>query len=110
MPAGACYRAGLRPDPLAGMAAEVDVPLQNRVDPFGELFATPARGLFMGNRGGRFHAADRKMTKSRWASRQWICRGLHFKNRRRAGWGRYYTELLFLIELTALAARPRPCF
>ncbi len=39
------------------MTAEVDVPLQNRVDPFGELFATPARGLFMGNRGGRIHTA-----------------------------------------------------
>ena len=35
------------------------MPLQNRVDPFGELFATPARGLFMGNRGGRIHTDDR---------------------------------------------------
>ena len=31
------------------------MPLQNRVTPFGELVATPARGLFLGNRGGRFH-------------------------------------------------------
>jgi hypothetical protein len=31
------------------------MPLQNRVDPFGELFATPTRGLLMGNRGGRIH-------------------------------------------------------
>ena len=29
--------------------------LQNRVDPFGELFATSARGTLFGNRGGRFH-------------------------------------------------------
>jgi hypothetical protein len=29
--------------------------LQNRVDPFGEIFAHPARGGFMGNRGGRIH-------------------------------------------------------
>jgi len=29
------------------------MPLQNRVDPFGGLFADPARGLLMGNRGGR---------------------------------------------------------
>ena len=110
MRAGACYRTGQRPDPLAGMTAEVDVPLQNRVDPFGELFATPARGLFLGNRGGRFHAADRKLTKRRWASRQWICCVLDFKNRRRAAWGRYYTELFFLDEVTALAAGHRPCF
>ena len=38
------------------------MPLQNRVDPFGELFADPARGLFMGNRGGRFHTDDRTLT------------------------------------------------
>ena len=30
------------------------MPLQNRVNPFGELIATPARGTLMGNR-GRLH-------------------------------------------------------
>lgn len=85
-------------------------PLQNRVDPFGELVATPARGLFLGNRGGRFHTDDRKLTKRRWASRQWICCVLDFKNRQRDVWGRYYTELFFLDEVTALAAGHRPCF
>ena len=34
------------------------MPLQNRVDPFGALVATPARGRLMGNRGGRFHRDD----------------------------------------------------
>ena len=86
------------------------MPLQNRVDPFGELFATPARGLFMGNRGGRIHTGDRTLTKRRWASRQWICCVLDFKNRQRNVWGRYYTELFFLDEATALAAGHRPCF
>ena len=86
------------------------MPLQNRVDPFGELFATPARGLFFGNRGGRFHTDDQKLTKRRWASRQWICCVLEFKNRQRDVWGRYYTELFFLDEVTALAAGHRPCF
>jgi hypothetical protein len=86
------------------------MPLQNRVDPFGELFATPARGLFLGNRGGRFHTVDQKLTKRRWASRQWICCVLDFKNRQRDVWGRYYTELFFLDEVTALAAGHRPCF
>ena len=86
------------------------MPLQNRVDPFGELFATPARGLFMGNRGGRIHNDDRKLTKRRWASRQWICCVLDFKNRQRDVWGRFYTELFFLDEVTAFAAGHRPCF
>jgi hypothetical protein len=110
MPAGACHRAGQRPGPLAGMTAEVDVPLQNRVDPFGELFATPARGLLLGNRGGRIHTNAQTLTKRRWASRQWICCVLDFKKRQRDVWGRYYTELFFLDEVTALAAGHRPCF
>jgi hypothetical protein len=86
------------------------VPLQNRVDPFGELFATPSRGLFLGNRGGRFHSDDQKLTSRRWASRQWICCVLDFKGRQRDVWGRYYTELFFMDEVTALAAGHRPCF
>jgi hypothetical protein len=86
------------------------MPLQNRVDPFGELFATPARGTMFGNRGGRIHTDDQTLTKRRWASRQWICCVLKFKNRQRDVWGRYYTELFFLDEVTALAAGHRPCF
>ena len=86
------------------------MPLQNRVDPFGELFATPARGTFFGNRGGRIHTDDKRLTRRRWASRQWICCVLQFKNRQRDVWGRYYTELFFLDEPTALAAGHRPCF
>lgn len=86
------------------------MPLQNRVDPFGELFAGSARGTFMGNRGGRFHTAARTLTTRRWASRQWICCALAFKGRHRDVWGRFYTELFFLDEPTALAAGHRPCF
>jgi hypothetical protein len=85
-------------------------PLQNRVDPFGELFADPARGTLMGNRGGRFHTQARTLTMRRWASRQWICCVLAFKGRHRDVWGRSYTELFFLDEPTALAAGHRPCF
>ena len=84
--------------------------LQNRVDPFDELFADRSRGLFMGNRGGRIHADGRKLTKRRWASRQWICCVLNFNERHRDVWGRFYTELFFLDEATALAAGHRPCF
>jgi hypothetical protein len=86
------------------------MPLQNRVDPFGELIATSARGLFMGNRGGRIHTDDQTLTNRRWASRQWICCVLDFKGRQRDVWGRYYTELFFLDEPTALVAGHRPCF
>jgi hypothetical protein len=87
------------------------VALQNRVDPFGELVATPARGLMFGNRGGRFHRDDRTtLGRRRWASRQWICCVLQFKGRRRDVWGRGYTDLFFLDEVTALAAGHRPCF
>jgi hypothetical protein len=86
------------------------VPLQNRVDPFGELIATPARGLFLGNRGGRFHRDDQTLGRRRWSSRQWICCVLQFKSRRHPVWRDRYTALFFLDEPTAFAAGHRPCF
>jgi len=86
------------------------MPLKNRVSPFGELFITSARGTLLGNRGGKLHTDDRKLTSRRWVSRQWICCVLEFKNRQRDVWGRYYTELFFLDEVTAFAAGHRPCF
>ena len=86
------------------------MPLQNRVSPFGELFASPARGTMFGNRGGKFHRDDKTLGSKRFASRQWICCVLQFKNRQRNVWGRYYTELFFLDEVTALATGHRPCF
>lgn len=86
------------------------MPLQNRVTPDGELTISPARGLLMGNRGGRFHSDERSLTARRWASKQWICCVLDFKGRQRDVWGRYYTELFFLDEVTAFAAGHRPCF
>src|SRR5690349_5610672 len=86
------------------------MPLQNRVDPFGDLFATPARGTMFGNRGGKFHTDEQGLTTRRWVSRQWICCVLDFRGRQRDVWGRYYTELFFLDEVTAFAAGHRPCF
>jgi hypothetical protein len=86
------------------------MPLPNRVDPFGDLFATPARGTLFGNRGGKFHRDDKTLGSRRWVSRQWICCVLEFKGRQRNLWGRYYTELFFLDEVTAFAAGHRPCF
>jgi hypothetical protein len=86
------------------------MPLPNRVDPFGNLFADPARGLMFGNRGGHFHRADRTLGARRWVSRRWICCVLDFRGRHRDVWGAGYTELFFLDEPTALAAGHRPCF
>ncbi|MGD0721728.1 MAG: hypothetical protein ABR970_11875 [Roseiarcus sp.] len=85
-------------------------PLANRVDPFGDLVAAPARGLLMGNRGGRFHRDDRTLGRRRWATKQWIACLCAFKGRRREVWGNGYTELFFLDEVTAFAAGHRPCF
>jgi hypothetical protein len=86
------------------------MPLQNRVSPFGELFAASVRGTLMGNRGGRMHGADKTLAARRWVSRQWICCQLDFNNRQRDVWGESYTELFFLDEVTAFAAGHRPCF
>jgi len=46
---------------LAAGALQDAMPLPNRVDPFGHLFASPARGLLMGNRGGRLHDEARAL-------------------------------------------------
>src|SRR5215208_670318 len=83
--------------------------LQNRVDPLGELVATPARGLVYGNRGCLYDAAGN--VRRRFDGRRWIACRLRFR-----GWHRTplmqpgrFTELFFLDEATALAAGHRPC-
>ena len=83
--------------------------LQNRVTPFSELVADPARGLVYGNR-GCLH--DRHGTiRRRYAGKRWIACRLEFR-----GWQRgrllqpgRFTELFFLDEATAFAAGHRPC-
>ena len=64
----------------------------------------------MGNRGGRIQATTQKLGKRRWTSKQWICCELEFNDRHRKVWGRSYSELFFLDEVTAFAAGHRPCF
>ncbi len=86
------------------------MPLQNRVTPFGELLATTARGTLFGNRGGRFNQSATELGNRRYASRQWICCVLDFKQRQRKVWQTGYTELFFMDEVTALGAGHRPCF
>ena len=85
------------------------MPLQNRVTPFSELVADPARGLVYGNR-GCLHDADGHIRR-RYNGKRWIACLLEFRGRRRAALqqpGRY-TELFFLDEATAFAAGHRPC-
>lgn len=86
------------------------MPLPNRIMPFGDFIATPARGMLMGNRSGRLHDAECRLGARRWASKHWICCRLDFKDRHRAVWGEGYTELFFLDEVTAFAPGHRPCF
>jgi hypothetical protein len=85
------------------------MPLQNRVQPDGTIIATPARGLFMGNR-GILHDADRMLGLARWRHPHWVTCVLDFKGRKRPlmALGNY-TELFFLDEAVALAAGHRPC-
>lgn len=86
------------------------MPLPNRIRPDGSLFADPARGTLFGNRGGKFHdQATQALPQRLYATKQWICCVLAFKGRQRDVWGRYYTELFFCDEVTALAAGHRPC-
>jgi hypothetical protein len=85
------------------------MPLRNRVTPFGELIATPARGLMFGNRGGRFHDANRELAGRPWRGPRWLICLTSFKGRQRQVWSTGYTELFFLDEVTALAAGHRPC-
>lgn len=88
------------------------MPLQNRVTPLGTIERHPARGLLMGNRGGRLHNTEtRTLTRRRWASRHWIICVTEFRQRQRTVMSpSSYTELFFLDEVTALAAGHRPCY
>ena len=84
------------------------MPHRNRVTPMGEIIATPARGLFMGNRGKLLNSRG-EMARTHQGKR-WIICLLDFKDRwRPVMTPGVYTELFFLDEATALAAGHRPC-
>jgi len=83
--------------------------LQNRVDPFGNIIRTAARGTMMGNRGGALHSPEREIVRS-YKSRRWITCVLEFRDRHRDVMSpNRYTELFFLDEAVAFAAGHRPC-
>jgi len=77
---------------MATSASDTPVAQCNRVAPNGEIFANPARGLFMGNRTSPL---------------RWLVCDLHFKRGLKEP--RKYTKLFFLDEAVALAAGHRPC-
>lgn len=85
------------------------MPRQNRVDPFGNLIVTDARGTLMGNR-GCLHDEFERLNGRAWTTKAWIACLLDFKGRHRPVMppGRW-TALFFLDEATALAAGHRPC-
>jgi len=83
--------------------------LQNRVDPFGNIIKTTARGTFMGNR-GRLHNEHQEL-RYPFVLKAWITCLLEFKGRQRQVMSpNTYTELFFLDEATSFAAGHRPCF
>lgn len=87
--------------------------LQNRVNPFGNIIATPERGTCMGNR-GILHDERQQVTHYH-RHKNWIICVLNRNNeqgrpiKRKLMQPGRYTELFFLDEATALAAGHRPC-
>jgi hypothetical protein len=84
------------------------MPLQNRVNPFGDIVATPERGAWTGNR-GVIHNKEKKIVKHH-AVKYWITCVLDYKGAQRTVMSpNRWTELFFLDEATAFAAGHRPC-
>jgi hypothetical protein len=83
--------------------------LQNRVDPFGNIIKTSARGAWMGNR-GIIHNPEQQILRP-FKLKAWLICELEFRGRKRQVMApNRYTELFFMDEATAFAAGHRPCF
>ncbi|WP_371232430.1 hypothetical protein ACAW63_06225 [Pseudomonas sp. QE6] len=84
------------------------MPLQNRMNPRGQLHSVKARGHLMGNR-GQLHNAAREIVRS-WKLNRWITCALEYQGIKRELMApNSYTELFFLDEPTSYAAGHRPC-
>lgn len=84
------------------------MPLQNRMNPMGQLHGVKARGLLMGNR-GQLHNAAREIVRP-WKLNRWITCALEYQGiKRELMASNSYTELFFLDEPTSYAAGHRPC-
>lgn len=85
------------------------MPLQNRVDPKGNIISTNARGAWLGNR-GVIHNAQKQIVRP-YKIKAWIICMLQFRGRHREVMTPdRWTELFFLDEATAFSAGHRPCF
>ena len=83
-------------------------PRRNRVDPWGDLHAVSARGVFTGNRGCVVDEAERVVRHH--GSTLWIiCRTRYRGWRWPLARPRRWTPLFFLDDAVALAAGHRPC-
>ena len=81
----------------------------NRIDPWGDLHADPARGLFTGNRGPLVDD-DRRIVRHHASSTLWITCVLRFRDwRHPLDQPHIWTPLFFLDDAVALAAGHRPC-
>jgi len=84
------------------------MPLQNRVDPWGQIQAVNARGTLLGNR-GILHNGKKEIV-AHWRTKAWITCRLAWKGKTRTIMSPgSYTELFFLDEATAFSAGHRPC-
>ena len=93
---------------IAGLAGQPRVTRRNRVDPWGDLHADPARGLFTGNRGALVDD-DRRIVRHHTSSTLWITCVLRFKDwRHPLDQPHVWTPLFFLDDAVALAAGHRP--
>ncbi len=89
-------------------ATNASDPRRNRVDPWGDLHAVAARGMFTGNRG--CVVDDHEHVVRHHGSSLWIICRTEFRDWR---WPlarpRRWTPLFFLDDAVALAAGHRPC-
>lgn len=86
------------------------MPLQNRIDPWGQFHAHPSRtATRMGNR-GILHDSENRIVRP-WAHKGWVSCLTSFKaiTRPRPFSNGNYSELFFLDEATAFSAGHRPC-
>jgi len=84
------------------------LPLQNRVDPWGQLQAVSSHGALLGNRGILHN--DKKQIVTQWRNKAWITCQLQFKDRESTVFEpNSYSQLFFADEATAFAAGHRPC-
>ncbi|UYM05550.1 hypothetical protein [Solicola gregarius] len=84
------------------------MPRRNRVDPWGDLHATPERGMFTGNRGCLVDDTEQVVRHHRgnlWITCLTSYRGWRVDLARPSRW----TPIFFLDEVVALAAGHRPC-